>query len=419
MSCGGGTGSLAKTVSEAGSSTHTSAGTTAAESTASYAGNTMSSATITAQPSGSGSQYRRLIAVAVDNSRYAEYAMRWALKYVIQPRTDEVIVLNCRPVVTLASLYAEPLFGLSDHLKHRIAASTTNSNVAAPTSSPTGSTEPTLTVNSSYPDVESPPPLSETVESPPASPAVETNAELPPNPNTIVTFQEPLSDVAQPSHPAPGRRVSRRASWKTAEDDISKAEQRNKEDSHELLKKYCARLLDRQILCRGVALRGDAKDEVVRKVEELQCDMLILGARGQGAQTNPLAIPNLVSMIASEGSGYASAATDATATELVEGSSADVSGNVASASSTAQQGVIAAIKKAFPNTVAAVAAAGSLGTVSEYAVSQSSVPVVVAKAPLSLMSTFGPVTEATAESTDPDGTRRRTSVASVRAFSGR
>ncbi|KAI8800229.1 hypothetical protein BJ742DRAFT_88340 [Cladochytrium replicatum] len=238
-----------KTVSEAGSSTHTSAGTTAAESTASYvgAGYAMTSTTITAQSSRAGSQYRRLIAVAVDNSRYSEYAMRWALKYVIQPRTDEVIVLNCRPVVTLASLYAEPLFGLSDQLKQRIAASTTNSNLVAPTSNPSNSTEPAVTITTSSPVVESPPQLSDMVDSPPASPTVETTTDIPPNPNTVVTFQEPLSDGTQPSQPVPSRRVSRRASWKTAEDEISKAEQKNKEESHELLKKYCARLLDRQV----------------------------------------------------------------------------------------------------------------------------------------------------------------------------
>ena len=34
---------------------------------------------------------------------------------------------------------------------------------------------------------------------------------------------------------------------------------------------------------RGIALRGDARDEIAHKVEELKADMLVVGSRGLSA----------------------------------------------------------------------------------------------------------------------------------------
>ncbi|KAJ3355936.1 hypothetical protein HDU83_002221 [Entophlyctis luteolus] len=43
----------------------------------------------------------RVVAIAVDGSKYSEYAFNWAVANIIRPKTDQIILLNCRPLVTV------------------------------------------------------------------------------------------------------------------------------------------------------------------------------------------------------------------------------------------------------------------------------------------------------------------------------
>ncbi|KAJ3083334.1 hypothetical protein HK102_001129 [Quaeritorhiza haematococci] len=60
-------------------------------------------------------------------------------------------------------------------------------------------------------------------------------------------------------------------------------EQANKTHSHSLLRSYAHRLSTLQIACKGIALRGDPRDEICYKVRKIKADMLIMGSRGFGA----------------------------------------------------------------------------------------------------------------------------------------
>lgn len=64
------------------------------------------------------------------------------------------------------------------------------------------------------------------------------------------------------------------------EDEYSTVEKRNKVASHDLIRTCAALLMKAGIKCRGVALRGDIRDEIVFKVDQIKADMLIIGSRG-------------------------------------------------------------------------------------------------------------------------------------------
>ncbi|KAI9596480.1 hypothetical protein BDF19DRAFT_394242 [Syncephalis fuscata] len=59
-------------------------------------------------------------------------------------------------------------------------------------------------------------------------------------------------------------------------------EKAHRDASHQFLRDYAARLMDHKIAVKAIALRGDARDELVRKSEEVRADVLILGSRGLG-----------------------------------------------------------------------------------------------------------------------------------------
>ena len=56
-----------------------------------------------------------------------------------------------------------------------------------------------------------------------------------------------------------------------------------REASHNLLRAYAAKLPANKYNIRGIALRGDARDEITSKVESINADMLVIGSRGLGA----------------------------------------------------------------------------------------------------------------------------------------
>ncbi|KAI8990090.1 hypothetical protein BDB01DRAFT_780010 [Pilobolus umbonatus] len=60
---------------------------------------------------------------------------------------------------------------------------------------------------------------------------------------------------------------------------VEELDDRKKKKSHELLKKYAARIKAQDVAVRAIALLGDPKVEIVRKVTELKADVLLMGSR--------------------------------------------------------------------------------------------------------------------------------------------
>ncbi|KAJ3355935.1 hypothetical protein HDU83_002220 [Entophlyctis luteolus] len=121
----------------------------------------------------------RIIAIAVDASKYSEYAFDWAVKNLVRPETDQIVIMNVRPVATLPTVYGA----------------------------------------------------------------------------LYVDFAK----------------------------DFEKLDEANKRESHDLLRAYAGKLPVNKYNIRGVALRGDPRDEIAYKVEDIKADMLIIGSRGLGA----------------------------------------------------------------------------------------------------------------------------------------
>ncbi|CAO3619027.1 unnamed protein product [Cunninghamella blakesleeana] len=56
-----------------------------------------------------------------------------------------------------------------------------------------------------------------------------------------------------------------------------------REASVKLLKEYAHKLRDQHIACQAIAMVGDPKMEIIRKVKEIKADVLIMGSRKLGA----------------------------------------------------------------------------------------------------------------------------------------
>ncbi|KAJ3126773.1 hypothetical protein HK098_007152 [Nowakowskiella sp. JEL0407] len=63
---------------------------------------------------------------------------------------------------------------------------------------------------------------------------------------------------------------------------VDKVEEKSRTQSHELLKKYGSKVLQHGLHCRAIALRGDAREELVSKVNELNPAIFVIGSRGLG-----------------------------------------------------------------------------------------------------------------------------------------
>ncbi|KAI9203835.1 uncharacterized protein BJ171DRAFT_562171 [Polychytrium aggregatum] len=83
--------------------------------------------------------------------------------------------------------------------------------------------------------------------------------------------------------PFPGASRPTAFSYMDFSDRIDEIEEANKLESHSLLKQFGGQLLKRNISCRAIALRGDPRDEIIVKLEEIKADMIIMGSRGMGA----------------------------------------------------------------------------------------------------------------------------------------
>ncbi|KAJ3128973.1 hypothetical protein HK100_008878 [Physocladia obscura] len=121
----------------------------------------------------------RVIAIAVDASKYSEYAFDWAINNLVRAETDQLVILNVRPTATLPAVYGA----------------------------------------------------------------------------LYIDFSK----------------------------EFEKIEAANKAESHDLLRAYANKLPHHKYNVRGVALRGDPRDEIAYKVEDVHADMLVIGSRGLGA----------------------------------------------------------------------------------------------------------------------------------------
>ncbi|KAL3898987.1 MAG: hypothetical protein SGCHY_002360 [Lobulomycetales sp.] len=65
--------------------------------------------------------------------------------------------------------------------------------------------------------------------------------------------------------------------------EYAKVDEANKQFSHDLIRTFAKPLMDKNIKVKGVALRGDAREEIVYKVDDLKADVLVIGSRGMGA----------------------------------------------------------------------------------------------------------------------------------------
>lgn len=64
---------------------------------------------------------------------------------------------------------------------------------------------------------------------------------------------------------------------------LTELENQEKLKSHDLLRKLAGNVKDAGFSVRAVALIGDPREEIIRKTEELEADVLIVGSRGLGA----------------------------------------------------------------------------------------------------------------------------------------
>ena len=62
--------------------------------------------------------------------------------------------------------------------------------------------------------------------------------------------------------------------------DIDKAEQALREKSHQLLKQVASKFQLKNVHCRAISLRGEAREELTLKIEDLKPDFCVLGTRG-------------------------------------------------------------------------------------------------------------------------------------------
>jgi Universal stress protein family len=65
-------------------------------------------------------------------------------------------------------------------------------------------------------------------------------------------------------------------------DYLTVIEDQNRAESHALLHFYADHLKKQGFAVKAVALRGDPRDELVRKIKEVRADALVMGCRGLG-----------------------------------------------------------------------------------------------------------------------------------------
>ncbi|CAG8544104.1 7691_t:CDS:2 [Paraglomus occultum] len=86
-----------------------------------------------------------------------------------------------------------------------------------------------------------------------------------------------------PTVPGPyGEPAAIGAAYMDFSEVVSNLEEQYRANSHSLLKDFASKLKAQGFECKAIAMRGDARDELVRKVTELKADALVIGSRGLG-----------------------------------------------------------------------------------------------------------------------------------------
>ncbi|CAG8464361.1 3713_t:CDS:2 [Paraglomus brasilianum] len=86
-----------------------------------------------------------------------------------------------------------------------------------------------------------------------------------------------------PTVPGPyGEPAAIGAAYMDFSEVVSSLEDQYRSNSHSLLKDFAGKLKTQGFECKAIAMRGDARDELVRKVDELNAEALVIGSRGLG-----------------------------------------------------------------------------------------------------------------------------------------
>ncbi|CAG8816248.1 13927_t:CDS:2, partial [Dentiscutata erythropus] len=87
----------------------------------------------------------------------------------------------------------------------------------------------------------------------------------------------------RPLTTTPGPYATIGASYMDLSEVAVSLEEQHRVNSHTLLRKFAEKLKSHDFACKAIAMQGDAREEIVRKVTELNANALIVGSRGLGA----------------------------------------------------------------------------------------------------------------------------------------
>jgi len=65
-------------------------------------------------------------------------------------------------------------------------------------------------------------------------------------------------------------------------DFIVKLDAQSRHEAHTLLKRYAALVNAKKVAVKAIAMRGDAREEIRRKIVEVDADLVVVGSRGMG-----------------------------------------------------------------------------------------------------------------------------------------
>ncbi|CAI2173252.1 2433_t:CDS:2 [Funneliformis geosporum] len=89
-----------------------------------------------------------------------------------------------------------------------------------------------------------------------------------------------IPTVPGPYGKLPGPYAAIGASYMDFSEVVTSLEEQHRLNSHALLQEFASKLKAQNV---PIAMKGDARDEIVRKVAELNADALVIGSRGLGA----------------------------------------------------------------------------------------------------------------------------------------
>ncbi|RUP46557.1 hypothetical protein BC936DRAFT_146808 [Jimgerdemannia flammicorona] len=277
------------------------------------------------QAEGVQSPITRIVFIAVDQSFHSGFAFDWAVNNLLRPENDLVILANVRGVASvpgpygklyisailhkkhgeplvasLPSLPLTPLFGLvllcfvlvpsctkaslitktiaepfAHHYRNyysyqQIYSSSSYSYASSYTTFASSHLDPDVTPGTSYMD------FSDFITN------LEEQVRERPRHMSMINRARTWFHAVGWAGRGGGERVPR-VDYGSCAWDILYYMCKHRLNSHTLLQNYATKLKEKNIACKAIAMRGDARDEIVRKVQELNADVLIMGSRGLGA----------------------------------------------------------------------------------------------------------------------------------------